>query len=291
MPPSELTLLMYARKVSTRAAYSTAAGPVMAAVIPTLYGSWARAGVEINSRAMNASQARTLNVPAIGLLLRLGMRFGAEPGEFGLRQPGLVCGVHGLYQVAVALVHEAALHLRQVPVGLVHLPRDEVQHPGLAHEACEVGIDHPVGPRPLRPRAGIDLDQGDRVPASFGEHDGLADVGARFQLVLDVGGGQVLSPRRPPDVALAVHELERAAPVQLPHLPHMEPPVLDGLPRRVLVPPVPAENSRAVDQDLAVGPQPHAVDRRRGPHIPRAREARTLAGDDPAGLRRAVQVD
>src|SRR3972149_439917 len=185
MPPSELTLLMYARKVSTRAAYSTAAGPVMAAVIPTLYGSWARAGVEITSRAMNASQARTLNVPAIGLLLRLGMRFGAEPGEFGLRQPGLVCGVHGLYQVAVALVHEAALplpgrrqrillvlgiqllrqepellhllHLRQVPVGLVHLPRDEVQHPGLAHAASRWGIDHPVWARA----------HSDTVPASI----------------------------------------------------------------------------------------------------------------------------
>src|SRR3972149_5181236 len=266
MPPSELTLLMYARKVSTRAAYSTAAGPVMAAVIPTLYGSWARAGVEITSRAMHASQARTLNVPAIGLLLRLGMRFGAGPGEFGLRQPGLVCGVHGLYQVAVALVHEAALHLprRRQRILLVLGIQLLRQEPELLH------LLPPVGPPPRRHRAGIDLDQGDRVPAPFGEHDGLADVGARFQLVLDVGGGQVLSPRRHHDVALAVHEGERAAPVQLPHLPHMEPPVLDGLPRRVLVPPVPAENSRAVDQDLAVGPQPHAVDRHRGPYIPRA---------------------
>src|SRR3989337_3779516 len=188
MPPSELTLLMYARKVSPRAASSTAAGLLRAVVIRTWYGSWGRAGVEITSGAMNASQARTLNVPAIGLLLRLGMRFGAEPGEFGLRQPGLVCGVHGLYQVAVALVHEAALHLprrrqrillvlgiqllrqepellhllhlRQVPVGLVHLPRDEVQHPGLAHEACEVRIDHPLVPRPLRHPAGHDPDPG-----------------------------------------------------------------------------------------------------------------------------------
>src|SRR3989304_2573024 len=206
MPPSELTLLMYARKVSTRAAYSTAAGP----------------GAKTASSPRTPTQARPRSVPAIGLLLRLGMRFGAEPGEFGLRQPGLVCGVHGLYQVAVALVHEAALHLprrrqrillvlgiqllrqepellhllhlRQVPVGLVHLPRDEVQHPGLAHEACEVGMDQPVGP---------------------------------------------------------------------PRLP----------------------------QALAAGPHAHAVDGPRGPHTPRARDPGTLAGDDPAGLRRAVQVD
>ncbi len=167
-------------------------------------------------------------------------------------------------------------------IGLVDLALDQPLHARVLREAGEAGVGHVVGARPVGHRLEVDLDQRDEILAGMAEHDGLGEIGARPQRVLDERGRDGLAAGGDEEVARAVDEAQ-AAVAPFADVAGAHPAVgaehgLGGL--RVV--PVALEQVGRAHQDLAVLGELHLEALGDRADVARPRERPALSGDDAA---------
>ena len=137
----------------------------------------------------------------------------------------------------------------------------------------------------------VDEDQRDQVlPAVANDHRVL-DVGAELQLVLDVGGRDVLAAGGDDDILFPVHDSEIAV-FPRTNVPRVQPTVpIDGLGGQFMVLEVPLEHVRAPRQDFAVVRERHLDPGHRLSDRARARLLYPVDRDHPRRLRLSVALD
>src|SRR5215467_1775782 len=144
------------------------------------------------------------------------------------------------------------LHPRELLVHPLDLAPDQVLHLGGPAEGGEVGEGYVLFLGELGHRLVVDHDQAGEELALIADDHRVRDEGRELELVLDLGGRDVIASRGDDDVLHAVGDGEEAVLIEHPHVPRSEPAVGDRLRRLLRVLEVAEEDVGSAEEDLAL---------------------------------------
>src|SRR5262249_27039079 len=186
--------------------------------------------------------ARKLGVEGVDVLLEL---FGDHVALHLQRRSQLARLLREVVGQDLELLH--LLHPRELLVDGIEVLLEDLAHPRVPAQLGRVG-------RPalllaeLLALLHVERDQRHQVWPPVPDHDALGDVGALFDLRLEVRRGDVLAAGGDDDVLLAAGDREIAIGVELADVAGVEPPVLQRLTGRLLVLVVALEDVGPPDQ-------------------------------------------